>query len=99
MSGPSLPPGAVLRLQGDSFQLSSPYSTVFLMPPGYRTYAASDPQERTYREYDLDTGRPIRTVLGPDLYHTDYRRSDGTRVALATADGGCRVVDLADGRV
>jgi WD40 repeat protein len=99
MPDASFPPGAVARLGSTAFRLAGRYGTVFLMPPDFRTYVVADDSERVYREYDLNTGEPIRTVLGPELYGRVVGVSgDGTRVAVVTRDG-VRVVNVANQRV
>lgn len=93
------PPEGVIPIGGAAYRLPGRYAPVFLRPPEYRTYVAADGAARVYREYDLATGEPVGTLIGPDHYGTVSRPSaDGTRIAVETRDG-VRVLDLTGGRV
>ncbi len=76
MPDASLPPGVVARLGGTAFRLAERYGTLFLMPPHFRSYVASD--AGVLREYDLRTGEPGRVIL---------EREPNTRLCGISADG------------
>jgi WD40 repeat protein len=92
-----LPPGVIARLGSSAFRLTERYGTVFLVPPHFRTYAASDSGE--VREYDLLTGEPVRVILPREANARFVGVSgDGTRMAVST-DTTFQVLRVADRKV
>lgn len=86
-------------LGSNAYRLADRYGELFLMPPHFRTYVASDQREKVFREYDVTTGEPVRTLLGPELFgHIAGPTTDGKFVAVSTQTG-IKIVRLADQKV
>ncbi len=97
MTSAPLPPGVVARLGTTAFRLAERYGTVFLMPPHFRSYAASD--ANALREYDLRTGEPDRVILerGANARFGGIS-ADGRRMLVSTP-AGYQVLRTADRQV
>ncbi|HEY1188373.1 MAG TPA: hypothetical protein VGE74_12045 [Gemmata sp.] len=97
MTSAPLPPGVVARLGTTAFRLPERYGTVFLMPPHFSSYVASD--AGALREYDLRTGEPGRVLLEPEP-NTRFGgiSADGKRVVVS-APAGYQVLRTADRQV
>jgi len=93
-----LPPGAIARLGSTAYRLTDRYGTVFLMPPAFRSYVAAD-DTGAFREFDLTTGKPGRTILKAEPPRKLRSVTpDGKCVATADASG-CSLIDIATQKV